>query len=105
MKCQLAALTLALRGENVDRCFWTIGPGGVGQSLLSHFFDTLLGSRHSFLDTNVYYSDEVLREQAQTLVSKIVVTAQEAVQGSTHHTREDLYKKHMTADAIASRFP
>ena len=62
MKCQLAALTLALRGENADRCFWTIGPGGVGQSLLSRFFDTLLGGRHSFLDANVYYSDEELRK-------------------------------------------
>ena len=105
MKCQLAALTLALRGENVDRCFWTIGPGGVGQSLMSHFLDTLLGGRHSFLDTNVYYSDEELRKQAQLLASKIVVTAQEAVQGASHRMREDLYKKHMTADAIASRLP
>ena len=105
LKCQLAALTLAIRGENVDRCFWTIGPGGVGQSLVSHFFDALLDGRHAFLDTNVYYSDDELRKQAQTLVSKIVVTAQEAVQGASHHMREDLYKKHVTGDAIASRLP
>ena len=105
MQCQFAALALALRGENVDRCFWTLGPGGVGQSLLSHFLDALLDGRHSFLDTNVYYSDEELRKQAQMLVSKLVVTAQEAVQGAAHNMREDLYKKHMTADAIASRLP
>ena len=29
----MASLTLAMRGENVDRAFWGIGSGGVGQSL------------------------------------------------------------------------
>ena len=29
----MASLTLALHGENVDRAFWGIGSGGVGQSL------------------------------------------------------------------------
>ena len=33
--CQLDAMSLALHGGNVDRVFWTMGPGGVGQSLLT----------------------------------------------------------------------
>ena len=33
LKCQLAVMVLALRGRNVERVFWTQGPGGVGQSL------------------------------------------------------------------------
>ena len=29
----MASLSLSLRGDNVDRAFWSIGSGGVGQSL------------------------------------------------------------------------
>lgn len=53
-----AALLLALAGANVDRCFWTIGPGGVGQSLFTHLISAMLEGLHSFIDTNVFYSDE-----------------------------------------------
>ena len=36
LQCSLAAQGLALRGRNVDRAFWSVGPGGVGQSLEAH---------------------------------------------------------------------
>ena len=58
---QLAAQGLCLRGRNVDRSFWTKGPGGVGQSLNSHHIAALFGENHAFLDMNIYYSDDELR--------------------------------------------
>lgn len=78
LQCQLSALALALRGGNIDRCFWGIGPSGVGQSLFTGHLTALLGSLHAYLDTNVYYSGEELRKQAEHLVGKPVVTGQEA---------------------------
>ena len=64
LQCNLAALSLAIRGHNLDRCFWGIGPGGVGQSLFSSHVATIIGRLHAYLDTNVYYSDDELRKQA-----------------------------------------
>ena len=40
-ECMLSAMSLAMRGYNVDRCFWTVGPGGVGQSLLPHHLNAV----------------------------------------------------------------
>jgi len=34
--CQFAGESLAVMGYNVERCMWTVGPGGVGQSLATH---------------------------------------------------------------------
>ena len=61
-QCCMAALAIALRGLNVDRCFWGIGPGGVGQSLFTAHLDAVLGHLHAYLDTNIYYSDEEMRQ-------------------------------------------
>lgn len=102
-ECSLAALSLALRGHNVDRCFWGIGPGGVGQSLFTAHLATLLGSLHSYLDTNIYYTDDELRKQADQLVGCVVVTGQEAVEASKGRMREDLFKKHISADPVPAR--
>ena len=64
LQCNLAAMSLAIRGHNLDRCFWGIGPGGVGQSLFSAHLAAILGRLHAYLDTNVYYTDDELRKQA-----------------------------------------
>lgn len=101
--CSLAALGIAMRGYNVDRCFLGIGPGGVGQSLFTAHLAALLGKGHAYLDCNIYYSDDELRKQADSLLGKIVVTGQEAVQGSTMRMREDLYKKHISGDPCRTR--
>jgi len=98
-RCQLAAMGLVLRGRNVDRAFWTKGPGGVGQSLNSHLIAAMFGRSHEFLDMNVYYSDDELRKQCDTLVTARIHTGQEAVQ-SNKTTREDLCKKHISADPV-----
>lgn len=65
LQCQFAAQGLALRGRNVDRAFWTIGPGGVGQSLESHRIAALFGPLHTFLDLNIYYTDDEMRTGAR----------------------------------------
>jgi len=38
---------------------------------------------HAFVDTNIYYTDEELRKQAELLIGKIIHTGQEAVEGNT----------------------
>lgn len=75
-KTCLAALSLALKGHNVDRCFWGIGPGGVGQSLYTAHLDTVLGGLHAYLDTNIYYTDDEQLKQADQPVGCVVDTRQ-----------------------------
>jgi phage/plasmid-associated DNA primase len=104
-ECCLAAMTLALRGDNVDRAFWGIGSGGVGQSLQTAHLEAILGAYHTCLDMNIYFSDDEMRKQAANLVGKIVVTGQESVQGSSRSMREDVYKKHISADKVPERLP
>ena len=62
--------------ENVTRAWWSKGPGGVGQSLVSHLLDNFLGGNHRFIDMNIYFSDDELRKQAESMVSRLAVTAQ-----------------------------
>lgn len=104
-QCSLSALALALKGHNVDRCFWGIGPGGVGQSLFTAHLAALLGRLHAYLDTNIYYTEDEMRKQADQLVNCVVVTGQESVEGSSRRLREDLYKKHMSGDPVPARMP
>ncbi|CAE7871442.1 unnamed protein product [Symbiodinium microadriaticum] len=67
----IASLTLALRGENVDRAFWGIGSGGVGQSPQTAHIEAILGEYHTCLDMNIYFVDEEMRKQPANLVGKI----------------------------------
>ena len=62
----MASWTLALRGENVDRAFWGIGSGGVGQRLQTAHMEAILGNYHSCLDMNIYFVDEagVIKESS-----------------------------------------
>ena len=60
---------------------------------------------HGYLDMNIYHSDDELRKQADQLVGKVVVTGQEAVEGSQRKMREDLYKKHLSGDPVPARMP
>ena len=46
-----------------------------------------------------------MRKQAANIVGKIVVTGQESVQGSRRSMREDIYKKHISADKVPERLP
>ena len=62
--------------------------------------EAMLGSNFGILDMNIYYSDDEMRKQAGSLVGKCVVTGQETVQGSGRALREDLFKKHISADKV-----
>lgn len=66
-RCNIAALSLALRGVNVDRAFWGVGAGGVGQSLFTAHLAALLGRLHAYLDTNIYYTDDEFRTSSPQL--------------------------------------
>ena len=104
LECHFAALALVLRGRNIDRAFWTLGAGGVGQSLLSHLIATVFGRSHAFVDMNLYFTDDELRKQGELLAGKAVVTGQEMPSGGKE-MRDDLYKKHVSADPVSCRLP
>ena len=103
-RCMQAAIALVKRGENIDRCFIGISPGGVGQSLYSSLLDAMFGHLHAFFDPNIWYNDEEMRKQIGNLEGCVIMTAQEAPE-TNRKLREDLYKKTMSADGIAGRKP
>ena len=102
--CNLAAMALAKRGFNIDRCFIGESPGGVGQSLFSMHIDAMLGSNHGYFDPNVWYNEDELRKQVESFARCIVVTGQEAPE-SHKRLHLDLFKKTMSGDGIAGRKP
>lgn len=71
----------------------------MGQSLNSHHIAALFSHNHAFLDMNIYFSDDELRKQADSLIGRLVSTGQEAVE-TNKGMREDLYKKHLSADPV-----
>ena len=103
-ECMQAAIALVKRGENIDRCFIGISPGGVGQSLYSSLLDAMFGHLHAFFDPNIWYNDEEMRKQIANMEGCVILTAQEAPE-TNRKLREDLYKKTMSADGIAGRKP
>ena len=58
LDCQLAVATLALRGHNIERAFFTMGFGGVGQSLKSALLANFFGDMHAFVDLNSFVTHE-----------------------------------------------
>ena len=103
LACQ-AALALAKRGLNVDRCFIAISPGGVGQSLYSQHLAEMYKHNHAFFDPNIWHQEEELRKQIESFARCFIITGQEAPESSKKlHT--DLYKKTMSADGIMGRKP
>ena len=63
-QCCQAAQALAKRGQNIDRLFIGISPGGVGQSLYSGHLHAIFEDNSAFFDPNVWYHDDELRKQA-----------------------------------------
>ena len=76
LDCNLAAVGLALRGNNTDRAFWTVG---VGQRLLSHLIAKMLGS-HALADMNLQFIEDELRTHGDGLMGKLVTTSQEKLE-------------------------
>ena len=53
------------------RAFFTVGPGGVGQSLNTCLIANLFGGSHGFMDMDVFSSEDELRKQADTFTGKV----------------------------------
>ena len=103
-ECCCAALALAKRGENIDRCFIGESPGGTGQSLYSSHLAAVYGHNHSFIDPSLWFNEDELRKQLESFAASWILTAQEKPE--THKSfREDLYKKMVSADDLAGRKP
>ena len=101
----MAMVLLALSGRNVDRAWWTVGPGGVGQSLNSCLIANLFGRDHHYMDMNLFYEEGEMRKQGDSMAGHRVFTGQEAITNAKQKMREDLYKKLLSADPIAVRLP
>lgn len=65
LKCVFAAITMAVRGKNVDRAFWSTGPGGVGQSLTSHLIAAAFQKLHAWVDMRIYFTDDEMRHRGE----------------------------------------
>ena len=72
-QCELSALCLALMGKNVDRGFTHLGRGGTGQSLITASFSAMLSSLHTYLDMNIYFTDDEFRKQAAWITNHLVL--------------------------------
>ena len=103
-KCFQAAIAIAKRGYNVDRCFIGISPGGVGQSLYSHHLSEMYKQNHSYFDPNIWHLDEELRKQVESFAKCFILTGQEAPETS-RKLHIDLYMKTISGDGIMGRKP
>jgi hypothetical protein len=74
-KCFQSAIALAMRGENIDRCFIGVSPGGVGQSLYSSHLAAMFGSLHTFFDPNIWYHDDEIRTSSRYFICSTGATA------------------------------
>ena len=103
-KCFQAAIAIAKRGFNVDRCFIGISPGGVGQSLYSHHLSEMYKQNHNYFELNIWHLDEELRKQVESFAKCFILTGQEAPETS-RKLHIDLYKKAISGDGIMGRKP
>ena len=104
LRCNQAALALAKRGLNIDRCFIGLSPGGVGQSLYTSLLSAALGDAHSYFDPSIFYLDEELRKQVENFVGCYAITGQECPE-TNKRLREDLFKKLCSGDRLLGRKP
>ena len=108
LECTMCALTLCFLGYNVDRAFWSIGGGGVGQSLFTSLINNAFYPKHGFFDCAALYQDDEMRKYVDLLSPFCVWTAQEGTEGGSEkikHLRQDLYKKFCSGDPMAARLP
>ena len=95
---------MALLGENVDRAFWTLGPGGVGQSLFTTLIHNDISPNARILRLYIAVPRWRTQKTLEHIVGFRVLTAQEGTEGGSaniRNIRQDLYKK----IALATRYP
>ena len=100
----MAAIALAKRGLNIDRCFIGESPGGTGQSLYSSHIAAVYARNHAFVDPNLFHNEEEMRKQLEQFAHCFIITCQEAPETGKPF-QQDLYKKMMSADDLSARKP
>ena len=96
MTCTIAGLGLALVGENVDRDFCIIWPGGAGRSLFTSLLRNSLRSMRGFFDCTSLYLDDEVRNTLEHIVGYCVLTSLEGADGGStnlRNPRQDSRKK------------
>ena len=73
-----ACFAMANRLHNVDECCPSVGPGGVGLSLMTKWLLAHVGPRnHNLYDPSVLFPDDALRTVVEDIATSIIQTAQE----------------------------
>ena len=67
-RCTSAGLSIALLDGNVDRACWTIGSGGVGQSLFATLIHNAINPMRVFPECTSMYLDDELRKTLEHIV-------------------------------------
>ena len=104
LQASMAALALAERGENIDRCFIGESPGGTGQSMYSSHLAAVYGRNHAFIDSNLFHNEDEMRKQLESFARCFILTAQETPE-TNRAFQQDLFKKLVSADDLAARRP
>ena len=94
--CTFAGLAMAILGENVGRAFWTIDPGGVGQSLLTTPIQNAINPTRGYVDCDALRRDDELRKMIIRRRQYCVLTATDEEGGreaNFRNIRRCLYKK------------
>ena len=108
LESAMGALSLFFVGYNVDRAFWSIGGGGVGQSLFTALVNNALYPKHGFFDCAALYQDDEMRIYVDLLSPFCVWAAQGGTEGGSEkikNLRRDLYRKFCSGDPMAARPP
>ena len=81
LNCTFCGLALALMSRTVDRAFWTLERGGVGQSLFTTLIESAISPNRAYIDCDVLYHDEDIRKKLPILAPYIFWTSQEVKEG------------------------
>ena len=81
MRCTFAGLAMAILGESVGRPFWTIGSGGVGQSLLTTLIHKAINPMRGYVDCAALRQDGELRKMISRITGYCVLTATDETGG------------------------
>ena len=102
----MAALSLCFAGRNVGRDFWSIGAGGVGQSLFTSLINNAFYPKQGFSDCTALNQDGEMGKFVDLLAPFCVWAAQAGEKGGSEkieNIRRDLYKKFRPGDPMAAR--
>ena len=104
----IAGLAMDTLGENVGREFWTIGPGGVGQSLLTTMINIAISPMRGYFGCAAMRRDDELRKTLRHTDGYFVLTTTDEPVGSEENfsnSRHFPYRGIFPGDPILCRPP